>query len=139
MPPEFSYASLDEVVRYFVSKQAEAVTDATEVIYDSSAVGRDWADVPDSTALEVYRIVQEATGNAMKHSGSDRIAVSLTLTEDRLEATVADNGTRRAGTPTARRGIGLDSMRRRASAIGGKVSVEPVRPTGTMVRLTVDL
>ena len=84
MPPEFSYASLDEVVRYFVSKQAEAVTDATEVIYDSSAVGRDWADVPDSTALEVYRIVQEATGNAMKHSGSDRIAVSLTLTEDGL-------------------------------------------------------
>lgn len=139
MPPEFSYASLDEVVRYFVSKQAEAVTGTAEVIYGSSAAGRDWEDVPDATALEVYRIVQEATGNAMKHSGADRIAVNLTLTEDRLEATVADNGTRRADTPTARRGIGLDSMRRRANAIGGKVSVEPGQPTGTTVRLTVDL
>lgn len=138
MPPEFSYASLDEVVRFFISKQADAYKGKTAFIYDSSAVDSDWCEVPDAMALEVYRIIQEAAGNAVKHSGGDEISVKLTLTKEKLEATVSDNGTYRQPTSAGKKGIGLDSIRRRANAIGGAVAVEPGETAGTTVRLTVN-
>ncbi len=68
MPPEFSYASLDEVVRFFIAKQAEANKGKISFVYDSSAIDSNWSDVPDATSLEVYRIIQEGVGNAVKHS-----------------------------------------------------------------------
>lgn len=139
MPPEFSYASLDEVVRFFVAKQADANNGKIDFSYDSSAVDADWSEVPDATALEVYRIVQEATGNAVKHSGADEIKVILTLTKEKLEAAVSDNGIYRQKTPAGKKGVGLDSIRRRANAIGGAVSVEAGESGGTDVKLTVIL
>lgn len=139
MPPEFSYASLDEVVRFFVAKQADANNGKIDFSYDSSAVDADWSEVPDATALEVYRIVQEATGNAVKHSGADEIKVILTLTKEKLEAAVSDNGIYRQKTPAGKKGVGLDSIRRRANAIGGAVSVEAGESGGTHVKLTVIL
>lgn len=139
MPPEFSYASLDEVVRFFVAKQADANNGKIGFSYDSLAVGADWSEVPDATALEVYRIVQEATGNAVKHSGADEIKVILTLTKEKLEAAVSDNGTYRQKTPAGKKGVGLDSIRRRANAIDGTVSVEAGESGGTDVKLTVIL
>ncbi len=134
MPPEFSYATLDEVVRFFISKQAAANEGKIEISYRSSATGRDWSSVPDATALEIYRIVQESTGNAVKHSAASRIDVSLTLSEDGLEAAISDNGT---FNPSGKKGIGLESVRRRAGAINGSVSIGPGESGGTEVKLTV--
>lgn len=135
MPPEFSYATLDEVVRFFVAKQTEGAAGRIRFTYSShtSAPGA-WSNVPDATALEVYRIVQEAVGNAVKHSGADEISVSLSLSDEQLQATVRDNGTYK---PAARKGLGLESMRRRAAAVSGDVTVQPDCPEGTVVTLTV--
>lgn len=137
MPPEFSYASLDEVVRFFIAKQAEANKGKISFVYDSSAIDSDWSDVPDATSLEVYRIIQEGVGNAVKHSGATNIDVSLYLTKDKLEASINDNGTYKQKTSGTKKGIGLDSIRRRANAVGGSVSIEPSEPSGTTVKLTI--
>ena len=138
MPPEFSYASLDEVVRFFISKQADANKGETALSYDSSADDADWGEVPDATALEIYRIIQEAVGNAVKHSGATNINVTLTLTKETLTATITDNGTYQPKASAGRKGIGIDSIRRRANAIGGDVSIESHQPTGTTVKLTLN-
>ncbi|MDE6695600.1 MAG: hypothetical protein K2K25_01845, partial [Muribaculaceae bacterium] len=82
MPPEFSYASLDEVVRFFVRKQADANSGKIDLSYVSTSEGHSWEDVPDSVSLEIYRIVQEAVGNAVKHSGCDTICVELNWVAD---------------------------------------------------------
>lgn len=137
MPPEFSYASLDEVVRFFIAKQAEANKGEISFVYDSSAIDSDWSDVPDATSLEVYRIIQEGVGNAVKHSGATNIDVSLYMTKDKLEASINDNGTYKQKTSGAKKGIGLDSIRRRANAVGGSVSIDPSEPSGTTVTLTI--
>lgn len=139
MPPEFSYASLDEVVRFFISKQSEADRGTISFIYDSSAVGSDWSDVPDATALEIYRVIQESVSNAVKHSGATRIYVSLNLAGKRLEAAVIDNGTYQQKASVGKKGIGLDSIRRRANAVGGSISIELTEPSGTVVKLTLNL
>lgn len=137
MPPEFSYASLDEVVRFFIAKQAEANKGKISFVYDSSAIDSDWSDVPDATSLEIYRIIQEGVGNAVKHSGATNIDVSLYLTKDKLEASINDNGTYKQKISGTKKGIGLDSIRRRANAVGGSVSIEPSEPSGTTVKLTI--
>ncbi|MDE6291281.1 MAG: hypothetical protein K2M16_07095 [Muribaculaceae bacterium] len=136
MPPEFTYASLDEVVRFFVRKQADANIGRIDISYASSAEGRSWEGVPDSVSLEAYRIVQEAVGNAVKHSGCDAIRVELTLDADTLALSVADNGS--FGTAKSR-GLGLDSMRRRAESIGGTITIVGDENGGTKVSLTVKL
>ena len=83
-------------------------------------------------SLEIYRIVQEAVGNAVKHSGATTIAVQLTVAEGRLTLSVTDNGTFHQG---SKRGVGLDSIRRRAAAIGGKVTITHPDTGGTVVTL----
>lgn len=138
MPPEFSYASLDEVVRFFVAKQADANNGKIAIVYESSAIGSDWGEVADATALEVYRIVQEAVGNAVKHSGGDKIIVRLALTRESLEATVCDNGSYRQRASAGRKGVGLESIRRRANAVGGEIAVGESETGGTEVKLTVN-
>ncbi|MGM9694357.1 MAG: sensor histidine kinase, partial [Alloprevotella sp.] len=133
MPPEFAYATLDEVIRFFVHQQAEAALPKIVITYASHlADGTRWEDIPDTVALEVYRIVQEAVGNAVKHSGADAIAVELRQDQSALRLSITDNGKHRS---TSKRGLGLDSMRRRAAAIGGKLTISRSESGGTTVRM----
>lgn len=136
MPPEFAYATIDEVVRFFVAKQADANKDKILISYTSAAVGREWSEVPDSVALEVYRIVQEAVGNAIRHSGANEINVRVELAGSGLSVVVADNGKFVAG---SRKGLGLDSMRRRANSVGGTVTIDFIDGIGTEVRFSVKI
>lgn len=136
MPPEFTYATLDEVLRFLVYKYAEAHRESVSITYTSTAGGGTWTDIPDDVALVTYRIVQEALGNAVRHAAADNIRVKLTFDGSQLQANVSDDGTyRRSG----RRGIGLDSMRRRAATVGGSVSVRPGSEQGTEVDLIVKM
>lgn len=68
--------------------------------------------------LQVFRIMQEAITNAIKHSTGDRIVVTVAPTQ----VTVADNGADFAG--RRRGGHGLDNMEARANAIGGAFHIE---------------
>lgn len=136
MPPEFAYADIDEVVRFYVGKQAEANAGKIVVSYASSAEDADWNDVPDRVSLEVYRIVQEAVGNAVKHSGASRIDVALTLEEGMLTAEVKDDGTYKT---SGSKGIGIESIRKRANSIKGQLTLDSSEGKGTTVRLTVKI
>ena len=134
MPPEFAYADLSEVVGSYVAKQREAHTDRIDLEYASEFAGASFRDVPEATALEVYRIIQEAVGNSVKHSGASRILVSLTLADNELTATVTDNGSYKF---TDKKGLGEKSMRRRAAAVGGTIEMKTVGNGGTEVKLSV--
>jgi PAS domain S-box-containing protein len=71
----------------------------------------------------LYRIAQEAVQNALKHSGASAIEIELWTRADRVRLAILDNG---QGVPTDRTpgvGIGMRTMRFRASAIGGKLSM----------------
>ena len=83
----------------------------------------DLMDTPPRTALQVFRILQEAVANALKHSGGDRITVTLlTRPDGALTLSVADNG-RTAG-PKDGTGRGLANMRSRAALIGGTIALD---------------
>ena len=95
-------------------------------------------DVADPLKIAIYRIVQEALNNAAKHSKADTVRISLRPTEERLELTIADNGTGfdpatllHQGEPGT--GMGLDDMKERTELSGGSFTIRSKRDEGTVV------
>jgi signal transduction histidine kinase len=82
----------------------------------------------------VYRVAQEALHNALRHSGATMICVSLSATRRRVILEVADHG-RGFAAEAPSGGLGLASMRERAAAAGGTLTVRSRPGEGTLVRL----
>jgi signal transduction histidine kinase len=86
--------------------------------------------LPPSIQLAIYRIIQEALTNTLKHSAAASAQVQLTYLPDGVELEVTDNGrpqAKAAGTPDAEpaAGHGITGMRERAAVFGGEVSAGP--------------
>jgi len=81
-----------------------------------------------AAASHLYRIAQEATHNALKHSQATRIDLELRCVSAGLELRVRDNG---VGFPAeqATHGLGLRTMEQRARLVGGRLRVHP-HPSG---------
>ncbi len=73
-----------------------------------------------TTGLAVYRILQEALTNAVKHAGGAPAAVTLTVDADTVRLVVDS-----AAEPGTGTGLGVVSMRERAGSIGGKCQAGP--------------
>jgi len=84
--------------------------------------------------LAVYRIVQEALHNALRHAAADEAVVCLETVDGRLRVTIWDNG---AGFdpdhPARPAALGLLGMRERAAAIGASFAVSSRPGDGTSV------
>jgi signal transduction histidine kinase len=99
------------------------------------------ASLAPKPAAEVFRIAQEALGNALRHSGAGHIAVRLSEPNGRLLLTVEDDGVGFEPESAALRSrrLGLTSMEERASALGGSLSVESRPGAGATIGLEVPL
>jgi signal transduction histidine kinase len=76
--------------------------------------------LPGGVELSVYRIVQEALTNVLKHSHPTRVTVTLAFRGSRLEVEVVDDGTT-AARGAAATGHGLVGMRERVAVLGGEL------------------
>lgn len=85
------------------------------------------------TAVHLYRIAQEAVGNALKHAGATEIVVSLLKRRRTLEMKVSDDGRGLPPRPSPGRGVGLQVMRYRAAAVGAELTVSSRRGKGVTV------
>jgi len=84
----------------------------------------------------IYRVAQEALNNALRHSGATEICVSLALRQRRVVLEVSDHGKGfAADAPSA--GLGLASMRERAEAVAGTLTIVSAPGEGTLLRLVV--
>jgi signal transduction histidine kinase len=88
--------------------------------------------IPDQVvATHLYRIAQEATTNAVKHSNAREIVVRLEAAEHGLALTICDDGV--GMPPKLSDGMGLRTMAYRASVIGATFKVERRLARGTRV------
>jgi len=90
----------------------------------------------------VYRVVQEAVTNAVRHAAAGRIDVTLAATDAALTATVRDDGQGfdvRAALEPARQPFGLLGMRERVAVLGGSVDVASEPGRGTVVEARIPL
>jgi signal transduction histidine kinase len=89
--------------------------------------------LPAAVEVAVFRIVQEALTNVVRHSHASRCTVRMTLHEHErlLELEIEDNG--RGLAPGQSAGVGLASMRERAEELGGTCEVKQAPTGGTCV------
>jgi signal transduction histidine kinase len=91
-------------------------------------------------SLSIFRVLQEALRNAIKHSGSQRFDVLLNHNSNAIHLTVHDPGRGfDAAQATRGRGLGLTSMKERIALVGGELSIESQQPNGTTVYVRVPL
>src|SRR6201996_9016405 len=92
-----------------------------------------------AAGLTVYRIVQEALTNTLRHAGASRATVTITYRRPELRVRITDDGTAQDGParPPGDLGHGLDGMRERAALHGGTLRAGPVAGIGWLVEATV--
>ncbi len=106
------------------------------VRYERTGTG---TDPPPGVQLAVFRLVQEALTNTMKHAGPGAsAAVRLQLSPAEVSVDVEDDGTGGSAEPGAAGG-GLTGMRERISASGGELDFGPRQPQGWRVSARLHL
>ena len=92
-------------------------------------IGGDHAGVPAAVDVSVYRIVQEALTNILKHAGRACADVTIGCADEAVTIEITDNGTGVPGSQTPAGGHGLAGMRERVAVFGGELHAGP-RPGG---------
>lgn len=91
-------------------------------------------EVVDSvTATHLYRIAQEAVTNAIKHACAEHIRIALLVDDDQFVMQISDDGLGFDPNAKHRGGMGLATMRFRASMIGAQLTVRALDTGGTMI------
>jgi signal transduction histidine kinase len=93
--------------------------------------------LPAELETALYRIVQEALTNAVKHADATRVSVTLTMRERAVVLVVQDDGHGFDPAMAREEGLGLTGMRERVALLGGRLVVESTEGAGTM--LTAEL
>jgi signal transduction histidine kinase len=98
----------------------------------------DFDTVPDPHRTCIYRVVQEALTNCMRHAHATRVEVKLERRGDALEASIADDG---VGIEQSRQrtGLGLRGIEERVRDLAGSVTVRTAPQGGTTIRVILPL
>jgi len=123
-PAELSDRGLEPALRALAHRTAIPVEVMVEVR------GRPTPEIESAA----YFIAAEATANAVKHSTANHIDIAVTTARGELRITVADNG---IGGASLGDGAGLQGLRDRAEAIGGRLSVDS--PDGGPTVVTAEI
>ena len=95
-------------------------------------------EIPKDVTLCLFRIVQEALQNVVKHSGAPEATVQLSVHDDRIELCISDAGV--GFNPESAKGnasLGLISMHERLRLVGGHLAVESEPSHGTRIHVRV--
>jgi signal transduction histidine kinase len=102
-------------------------------------ISGDRAALPAAVEVSVYRIVQEALTNALKHAGPARADVTIGCAQDTITIEVTDDGIGEPAPPAPAGGHGLAGMRERAAVFGGDLAAGPRPGGGFAVRARLPL
>ena len=108
-----------------------------EIEFNHAGIPR---SLPKEVSLCLFRVLQEALQNGVKHSGERHFRVELRGTSREIQLTVNDLGVGfDQQVAIDRRGIGLVSMRERLNLVGGEFSINSRPGGGTTIRARVPL
>jgi PAS domain S-box-containing protein len=131
VPVSFERGGLETALRTLAEQvtASQAVAVNLEFHWDEGPV------LGDAAGNHVYRIVQESVSNAVRHGLAGNIDIRIRPMEESLVLEVQDDGRGIGDDALLSGGFGLRSMRYRAQAIGGTLSIHKVPGGGTRIRL----
>lgn len=105
---------------------------------DGRAAAVDFYRLPPALELSLYRIIQEALNNTLKHSGATSVVVRLRLGAETLSVEIEDNGRGFDADhrPRLGGGFGIVGVKERVKQIGGRFSIASSLTTGTNIRIS---
>jgi signal transduction histidine kinase len=120
-----------------LAERAERVLTGAAVSIERSPDCPDWV-VPLTLKRHLVMYFKEAVHNCARHSQATQVWIAILVRNEHLELTVRDNG-RGFDLEQQHDGWGLDSMRKRAKELGGRLDIQSQPGHGTTVSLTVPL
>jgi len=121
-----------------IRKVCQELTDAgsCRVEFECDA---DSAVLPRDMQNHLFRLVQEALQNAARHSGGDRIVVTVTCSESALEVRIEDNGVGFSAKDhwAASTGSGIMNMKERARFLEAELTIQSAPSGGTHICVRV--
>lgn len=92
--------------------------------------------------ISVYRIVQEALNNILKHSEASEASVQIKHTDGEIQITITDDGRGFTVEPASqaeiqKRGLGLTGTAERVRILGGKLNIQSAPGQGTTIHITL--
>ncbi len=90
-------------------------------------------DLTDALKTAIFRVSQEAMNNIAKHGNATLVSLRLQKGKGGIELTIRDNG-QGFEPDTAKKGLGLSTMRERTEFLGGTCMIESVQGEGTTIR-----
>ncbi len=139
VPPQLRLLGLNEAIKEMVSRFHKDF--GITIKFES----RDLKKMPlKGDEINVYRIVQEAFGNIIKHSRATEVEFNISYSDTKLNIYIKDNG---GGFDRAQirkkksldRGLGLSVMRERAKLLGGTCKIDSSMGHGTAVKVSIPL
>jgi signal transduction histidine kinase len=121
-----------------LERLAETFAEQTDVTVDVQAALGD-SRLPEEAETALYRIVQEALTNVIKHANASAVSVVLTRKGESVAVLIEDDGRGFDPEATPDEGLGLLGMRERIALVGGRLSIESRPEHGTTVAVEVPL
>jgi len=129
-PPNLESRTLPEALQEYVTAWSRQNGIVAEVKADGVSA------IPLLSDETLFRVAQEALANVARHSKAGHVTVELAYRGDDIMLIVEDNGLG-FDLGQVEKGIGLDSMRERLEAIGGRLDISSQMSGGTKVMATL--
>jgi len=97
------------------------------------------ANIPNNIQINLYRILQEALNNAIRHGEPDKIDVQLVYSDNELLLVIEDNGMGFNVQKVSGGGLGLRSMKTRAGAMSAELDIVSSKDKGTIISVIVPI
>lgn len=95
--------------------------------------------LPSDMEVALFRLVQEAVQNALKHASADKIQVKLSIAKEMITAVIKDDG-KGFDTSNSKEGsFGIVGMKERVELLEGEISIDSSPQSGTLVFIQVPL
>ena len=134
-PSHLDDLGLSSTLRWYAGN----IQDRTQLDVQVETRGNE-PDVPSAVKTAIFRIIQEALTNVIKHARARNVRIFLTYSPQKIHARVVDDGkgfSVNTVESTGRISWGLKGMEERTSLLGGKFKVHSTPDEGTIVEVTV--
>lgn len=136
MPEVLVRYGLDAALKDYITEINK--TGIITVIYHSMGITK--KEIDHTTAIVVYRIIQELLNNVIKHAQATEVLVQLLRENDKLVVNVEDNG-KGFDTKLAeeKMGMGWENIRSRMELLNGTIDIQSAPENGTAVNLEINI
>jgi signal transduction histidine kinase len=131
-PPSLQNFNLIEAIQQYCSKISES--NILKINFQNYG---ELLTLNKDTETAIYRIVQEAINNIMKHSKASEAIVQINNHDDNLHITIEDNGIG-FNTNNKYEGLGLKNIRSRVELLKGELTIDS-NNKGTSIQINIDL